>query len=150
MPTDPLVSTSQLDDDGFPIAIGFQSAVANESTSTAPGCDDCRDDCQNESQTEQSDESEADDIETEEASSSLDDADHCPSEQPLTGYALVEDMMRRQDEVLMQLDDLNAQVESAIEELSEARKSEIEALESEAASESANLADQATDLRKAA
>lgn len=56
-----------------------------------------------------------------------------PGSEPLTGYELVEDMMRRQDEVLGQLDDLNARVESAIKEISATRKSEIEALESELA-----------------
>lgn len=53
--------------------------------------------------------------------------------QPLTGYELVADMMRRQDEVLDQLDALNARIESAINKISASRKSEIDALESELA-----------------
>ena len=46
----------------------------------------------------------------------------------LSGYDLVADMMRRQDDVLGQLDDLNDRIELAIEQISAARKSEIEAL----------------------
>lgn len=49
------------------------------------------------------------------------------NEQPLTGYALVADMMRRQDEVIAQIDELNLRIEAAIKEISEARKAEIAA-----------------------
>ena len=47
--------------------------------------------------------------------------------EPLTGYELVADMMRRQDEVIAQIDSLNERIESAIKELSEARKLEEQA-----------------------
>ena len=50
----------------------------------------------------------------------------------LTGYELVADMMRRQDEVISQINDLNARIESAIEEITDQRKQEQQAqLESE-------------------
>ena len=41
---------------------------------------------------------------------------------PLTGYELVADMLRRQDEVIAELDALNLRIESAIKEISDARK----------------------------
>jgi hypothetical protein len=46
---------------------------------------------------------------------------------PLTGYELVEDMMRRQDDVINELDDLNKRIETAIQEISDARKIEDKA-----------------------
>ena len=45
----------------------------------------------------------------------------------LTGYELVADMMRRQDEVISELDTLNLRIEAAIKEISDARKLELEA-----------------------
>jgi methyl-accepting chemotaxis protein len=45
----------------------------------------------------------------------------------LTGYELVADMMRRQDDVINELDDLNKRIEAAIQEISDARKIEDEA-----------------------
>lgn len=48
---------------------------------------------------------------------------------PLTGYELVADMMRRQDAVIAEIDDLNHRIESAIKEITDARKLEEAALE---------------------
>lgn len=45
----------------------------------------------------------------------------------LTGYELVADMMRRQDDVINELDDLNNRIEAAIQEITDARKIEDEA-----------------------
>jgi hypothetical protein len=59
------------------------------------------------------------------------DAQQPSDSETLTGYELVADMMRRQDDVINQLDDLNARIESAIAEISASRKSEIMALDSE-------------------
>ena len=56
------------------------------------------------------------------------ESDASESEGVLSGYDLVTDMMRRQDEVLGQLDELNDRIELAIDQISAARKSEIEAL----------------------
>lgn len=128
MPTDLPAQTNRIDAEEFPIAIGFES-VADEVVGV-----DSHDDC---------------DLE----SSDQDSAAPDQQQEPLTGYELVEDMMRRQDEVLSQLDDLNDRIESAIEEVSAARKSEIEALEAESglvSEELASPADQPNDLRKAA
>jgi hypothetical protein len=47
--------------------------------------------------------------------------------EPLTGYALVADLMRRQDEVIAEIDSLNDRIESIIREITDARKAEIEA-----------------------
>ncbi len=47
--------------------------------------------------------------------------------EPLSGYELVADMMRRQDEVIAELDSLNEKIESVIQEISAARKLEQEA-----------------------
>ena len=49
------------------------------------------------------------------------------SPEQLTGYELVADMMRRQDEVIAELDSLNLRIEAAIKEISEARKLEEQA-----------------------
>ena len=113
MPTDPLAQTNHANEEGFPIVIGFQPELSDETelADTGPLAGD--------EQNEQ--------------------------KEPLTGYDLVEDMMRRQDEVLRQLDDLNAQVESAIEEIAAVRKSEIEAMQPEA-----EPADEASDLQRRA
>ena len=80
------------------------------------------------------------------------DAGQADPKETLTGYKLVEDMMRRQDAVLLQLDELNARVEATIEKISAVRKSEIEAFESGAESdmENADSNEQASDLRRAA
>lgn len=51
--------------------------------------------------------------------------------QSISGFDLVADMMRRQDDVIAELDELNARIEAAIESLSESRKAELAALESE-------------------
>ncbi len=66
--------------------------------------------------------------------SSTDDKEHLSSGEespaealkkgPLTGYELVADMMRRQDEVIEQIDELNSRIEEAIKEISDARKAE--------------------------
>ncbi|MDA7861841.1 hypothetical protein N9B22_02105 [bacterium] len=45
----------------------------------------------------------------------------------LTGYELVADMMRRQDDVINEIDDLNKRIEAAIQEITDARKIEDEA-----------------------
>ncbi len=45
----------------------------------------------------------------------------CESSEPLIGYELVADLMRRQDDVIAELDELNVRIESAIKEISEAR-----------------------------
>lgn len=45
----------------------------------------------------------------------------------LTGYELVADMMRRQDDVINELDSLNERIEAAIQEVTDARKLEEEA-----------------------
>jgi hypothetical protein len=41
-------------------------------------------------------------------------------------YAIVDDLLARQDVVLVQLDELNARVETAIQMINEARKVELE------------------------
>ena len=58
------------------------------------------------------------------------------------------DTLRRQNEVLDQLDDLNDRIELAIEQISAARKSEIEALEAQG--QFLDDDDQAMDQQKAA
>jgi len=45
----------------------------------------------------------------------------------LSEYEFVADLLRRQDEVLNALDDLNVRIESAISEISAARQAEMEA-----------------------
>jgi len=127
MPSDLPTQTDRIDEAGFPIAIGFQPE-AEELVEVDSHCYDC--------DLESSDQGGIEDAE------SLDSA--TPSDQqqePLAGYELVEDMMRRQDEVLSQLDDLNTRIESAIQEVSAARKSEIVALEAESNHDSQDLQD---------
>lgn len=63
----------------------------------------------------------------------------------LTGFELVADMMRRQDAVIAEIDELNGRIEAAIESLSAARKAEIDTLESEPSLETTT-----TPLKKAA
>lgn len=56
----------------------------------------------------------------------------------LTGYELVANLMKRQDEVIAEIDSLNDRIESAIKEISDARKLEDQAGSTETAdSESA-------------
>ena len=112
MPSDLNLATSQFDEDGFPIAVGFESDLELNPVSEPNNSD--------------------------EASS---------PQETLLGYELVADMMRRQDEVLEQLDDLNARIELAIEQIAATRKSEIEALEAE---EQLGDDDHAMDQPKAA
>lgn len=50
-----------------------------------------------------------------------------PTPEPLTGYELVADMMRRQDEVIAEIDLLNERIESAIKAISAAREKENQA-----------------------
>lgn len=128
MPTDHQPPTSQIDQDGFPISIGFRQGETRESAQGNPSADD---------ETLALGENESHDSEL------LNDEEDTSSEEPLTGYELVEEMMRRQDEVLVQLDDLNDRIEAAIQEVTTARKSEIEAQEADAN-------DQAMDQRRAA
>ena len=116
MPTDLPAPTNRIDEVSFPIAIGFETA-GSERMEADSICD-------------QSESVSQDDQELEETES-LGDMDSNQSQEPLTGYELVEDMMRRQDEVLAQLDDLNARIELSIKEISIARKSEMEAMEAE-------------------
>ncbi|MFK7767145.1 MAG: hypothetical protein AB8B55_07975 [Mariniblastus sp.] len=71
----------------------------------------------------------ADEAATEQASESC----QTEPETEMTAYELVADMMRRQDEVILQIDELNSRVETAIKEISEARKLEQEANEREQA-----------------
>ena len=120
MPTDSSAPTNRIDDEGLPIAIGFQT-VADEPTSA---------------------------IVEREQTPTVSGA-RAERQEPLTGYKLVKDMMRRQDEVLKQLDDLNARVESTIEQISAVRKTEIEAMDAESA-DSASSFDESIDQRKAA
>ncbi len=47
----------------------------------------------------------------------------------LTGYELVADMMRRQDDVINELDQLNQRIEAAIQEITDARKLDDESVE---------------------
>ena len=47
----------------------------------------------------------------------------------LTGYELVADMMRRQDAVITELDQLNQRIEAAIQEITDARKLDDESVE---------------------
>ena len=80
------------------------------------------------------------------------DSIEIPTE-PLTGYELVADLMRRQDDVITQIDALNIQIETIIRDVTEARKAEIESAQ-ELLSESeddqtANL-NEAANLKKAA
>ena len=63
----------------------------------------------------------------------------------LTGYELVADMMRRQDDVINELDDLNKRIEAAIQEITDARK-----IEDEAAQDFQHEADEDLQLGKAA
>ncbi|MEL7496265.1 MAG: hypothetical protein AAFN77_01555 [Planctomycetota bacterium] len=63
----------------------------------------------------------------------------------LVGYALVDSLMKRQDEVIIQLDDLNEQIEAMIKSLAEER--EAERMESESESIEQPVAD---DVRRAA
>lgn len=128
MPSDLDLTTSQFDKDGFPIAIGLQPPqdhqVGGDSTYVAP----------EELGPEGLKLTNVDDVvEPLEASS---------------GYEMVADMMRQQDEVLEQLDDLNARIELAIKQISAARKSEIEALEAQG--QWLNDDDQMSDQQKAA
>lgn len=51
------------------------------------------------------------------------------SSQQLTGYELVADMMRRQDDVIAELDLLNLRIDTAIKDISDARKLEQQAAE---------------------
>ena len=59
--------------------------------------------------------------------SNSEDPEVIGSGQPLTGYELVADLMRRQDEVIAQLDSLNDRIESAIKRLDDDRKLEQQA-----------------------
>jgi len=109
MPSDLDLTTPQFDEDGFAIAIGFQPAdpVGDSPDPVAL-------------------------TELVPEGAELSDADEVlESQEAASGYEMVADMMRRQDEVLVQLDDLNARIELAIKQISAARKSEIEALEAE-------------------
>jgi hypothetical protein len=63
----------------------------------------------------------------------------------LTGYELVADMMRRQDDVINELDDLNNRIEAAIQEITDARK-----IEDEATQEFQHEVDEDLQLGKAA
>lgn len=47
------------------------------------------------------------------------------STEPLTGYELIADLMRRQDQVIGEIDDLNERIEAAIREISAQRKTEL-------------------------
>jgi hypothetical protein len=60
----------------------------------------------------------SEDTATEEPSQLVDNQEQSA---PLTGYELVADMLRRQDEVIVELDALNLRIESAIKEISDAR-----------------------------
>jgi hypothetical protein len=64
---------------------------------------------------------------TDSSISTSDDAEVIESGEPLIGYELVADMMRRQDEVIAQIDSLNDRIESVIKELDDARKLEQQA-----------------------
>ena len=111
MPSDLDLTTSQFDEDGFAIAIGFQPNEGSPADNHSNPVDT-----------------------TEVASKDSEpiDADEVTGPQGApSGYELVADMMRRQDEVLEQLDNLNARIELTIKQISAARKSEIEALESQ-------------------
>ena len=129
MPSDLDLTASQFDKNGFPIAIGFQAAEDTPATDK-PNLDDPAG--------------------LNGVGSGLNDADEAlePLGGALTGYELVADMLRRQNEVLVQLDDLNDRIELAIEQISAARKSEIEALEAQG--QFLDDDDQAMDQQKAA
>ena len=124
MPSDLDLTTSQFDESGFPIAIGFQP-VEDKPVPVEPAGEN-------------------------EVGSGLNDADAAleTQEGALSGYELVADMVRRQDEVLVQLDDLNDRIELAIKQISAARKSEIEALDAQG--QLLDDDDQAMDQQKAA
>lgn len=115
MPSDQHLSDSQFDQDGFPITIGFAPAgdALDAKLAAADGLEGNEANAEHDNDREPSEKSAAAD------------------QEPLTGYELVTDMMRRQDEVLGQLDNLNARIELAIKEISAARKCEIEALEAQ-------------------
>ena len=110
MPSDLDLTPSQFDQNGFPIAIGFQP-VEDIQAAGKPNL--------------------VDPAGPNGVGAGMGDADEAlePQEAALTGYELVADMLCRQDEVLIQLDDLNDRIELAIEQISAARKSEIEAFE---------------------
>ena len=129
MPSDLDLTTSQFDESGFPIAIGFQPAEDNQAAGK-PNL--------------------VDPVGPNAVGAGLGDVDEAlePQEEALTGYKLVADMLRRQNEVLIQLDDLNDRIELAIEQISAARKSEIEAFEAQG--QLLDDDDQVMDQQKAA
>lgn len=128
MPSAQDISTSQFDEDGVPIAIGFQTAKDNQAEGQSDFVDPKRLNPVG-SQSKAADEA-------------------MEPQETLAGYELVTDMLRRQDEALKQLDDLNARIELAIEEISAARKIEIQALEAQG--QLLDDDDQAMDQQKAA
>ena len=130
MPSDLDLTDSQFDPECCPIAIGFQSAEGE----TADGGPDLGG----------PDLNQADSVDI--GSSTADDSLGSP--EAMAGYELVTDMMRRQDEVLEQLDALNDRIELAIKQISDARKNEIEALEAQG--QLLDDDDQAMDRQKAA
>ena len=129
MPSDLDLTTSQFDESGFPIAIGFQPVEDNLGQGKPVPVEPAGEN---------------------EVGSGLNDADAAleTQEGALSGYELVADMVRRQDEVLVQLDDLNDRIELAIKQISAARKSEIEALDAQG--QLLDDDDQAMDQQKAA
>jgi len=112
MSTDTSLTNSLLDQNVFPIAIGLPATTDDQIADAGPQAAQLTEDTSSHSEPPvASDAPEAEDV--------------------LSGYDLVTDMMRRQDEVLGQLDDLNERIELAIDQISAARKSEIEALNAE-------------------
>ena len=111
MPSDLDLTTSPFNEGDFPATIGFQPTqgqqVVGDSNPVVPAGLESKGPKRSDAK---------DVVEPQESSS---------------GYEMVADMMRQQDEVLVQLDDLNARIELAIKQISAARKSEIEALEAQ-------------------
>lgn len=58
-----------------------------------------------------------------------------PSQAELTGAELVTDLMRRQDAAIAQIDELNARIEAAIDEITSLRKQEEAELAAQLAAE---------------
>lgn len=80
---------------------------------------------------------------TETSSSEDSETSNSEASESLTGYELVASLMERQEEVITQLDSLNDRIESAIKEISEARKLEEQGIAAKPDTDPATAAPQA-------
>jgi hypothetical protein len=111
MPTQPAQTDERLDDDGEVVSLGLNAFASQDAAGEEA--------------------IELGDSITEAEVATNAETETTSGDAPLSGYELVADMMRRQDEVLLKLDALNDRIELKIAEISAARKSEIEAMEAE-------------------